>query len=255
MADRSSFILYLKNRKQWGLLSNEQKGILLEAIFDYVETGAQIDTDNGLLLMAFSFITGQIDIDAEKYDDACKKRAEAARKRWEKQAGNANDANACFASHEMQTDANDAYNDNECDNDYDNDCDNDCKKENNKEKSADKPQKHANEISEVVQHLNAKAGTNYRPSSTSTQRHLNARFAEGYTVADCKSVIDKKCAEWKGTEFEKFLRPETLFGSKFESYLNAQAHSRGRPQQPAHSSINMEDVEKLFNQCGIKAQL
>lgn len=75
----------------------------------------------------------------------------------------------------------------------------------------------------ILSRLNEKAGTNYRASSKATQGHINARIAEGYTVEDFFSVIDKKCAEWKGSEMEKYLRPETLFGSKFENYLNAPA--------------------------------
>lgn len=75
----------------------------------------------------------------------------------------------------------------------------------------------------IIDRLNKKAGTNYRASSKATQSHINARLAEGYTLENFCSVIDKKCAEWKGTDMEKYLRPETLFGSKFENYLNAPA--------------------------------
>ena len=45
---------------------------------------------------------------------------------------------------------------------------------------------------------------------------------EKFTVDDFKTVIDKKSREWLGTDMEKYLRPETLFGTKFESYLNQQ---------------------------------
>lgn len=75
----------------------------------------------------------------------------------------------------------------------------------------------------IIARLNEKAGTAYRPSSKATQGHINARLAEGYTVEDFYTVIDKKCAEWKGGKMEQYLRPETLFGSKFENYLNAPA--------------------------------
>ena len=78
----------------------------------------------------------------------------------------------------------------------------------------------------IIVRLNEKAGTAYRPTSKATQGHINARLAEGFTVEDFYTVIDKKCAEWKGTEWEKYLRPETLFGSKFENYLNASAPTR-----------------------------
>lgn len=73
----------------------------------------------------------------------------------------------------------------------------------------------------IIFYLNSKAGTNYRSSSKKTQTCIHARLKDGFTLEDFKTVIDKKCAEWIGTEFEKFLRPETLFGTKFEGYLNA----------------------------------
>ena len=73
---------------------------------------------------------------------------------------------------------------------------------------------------EVVSYLNEKAGTAYRAGAKDTQSHIRARFEDGFTIEDFRTVIDKKCAEWKGTEMEKYLRPATLFGTKFESYLN-----------------------------------
>lgn len=76
-------------------------------------------------------------------------------------------------------------------------------------------------VSEVVQALNEETGAHYRPTSKATMRHILARLREGFTVEDCKEVIRKKSEEWGGTEMAKYLRPETLFGSKFESYLNA----------------------------------
>ena len=80
----------------------------------------------------------------------------------------------------------------------------------------------------VVDYLNSKAGTHYRATSKATQQHINARLAEGYTVDDFKRVIDKKCADWIGTKFEQYLRPSTLFGSKFEDYLNARQQAQGK---------------------------
>jgi uncharacterized phage protein (TIGR02220 family)/predicted phage replisome organizer len=73
----------------------------------------------------------------------------------------------------------------------------------------------------VVSYLNKKAGTNYRATTAKTRTAIHARLAEKFTVENFKTVIDKKCDEWIGTEYEKYLRPETLFGTKFEGYLNA----------------------------------
>ena len=73
---------------------------------------------------------------------------------------------------------------------------------------------------EIIQHLNMRAGTKYKSNTAKTKQLIKARLNEGFTLDDFKTVIDKKCVEWCGTEFEKFLRPNTLFGTKFESYLN-----------------------------------
>ena len=80
--------------------------------------------------------------------------------------------------------------------------------------------------SEVLGYLNDKAKTNYRISSKEAQKHINARLSEGFTVEDFKTVIDNKCSEWIGTDYEQYLRPQTLFGTKFESYLNAPRKAR-----------------------------
>lgn len=77
-----------------------------------------------------------------------------------------------------------------------------------------------NIIKDIILYLNNKLNTNYKYNSKVNQRHIRARLNEGYTLDDFKKVIDKKYNEWNGTDMAKFLRPETLFGTKFESYLN-----------------------------------
>jgi uncharacterized phage protein (TIGR02220 family) len=79
-----------------------------------------------------------------------------------------------------------------------------------------------NIYSPVIDYLNEKAGTKYKATSSKTKSLIDARQNEGYTLSDFQLVIDKKVNEWLGTEWEKFLRPETLFSNKFESYLNQQ---------------------------------
>ena len=82
---------------------------------------------------------------------------------------------------------------------------------------------------EIVDYLNEKAGARYRSGSKTTRAHINARLAEGFTVDDFKTVIDKKCSEWLGNpKMAQYLRPETLFGTKFEGYLNAAPNVAGR---------------------------
>lgn len=75
---------------------------------------------------------------------------------------------------------------------------------------------------EIVQYLNQKTNKNFKSTSKVTQRHIRARLAEGFTVSDFKQVIDKKCSDWlRDQKMKEYLRPETLFGTKFESYLNS----------------------------------
>ena len=78
---------------------------------------------------------------------------------------------------------------------------------------------------EIISYLNKKAGTSYRATTKATQEHINARLKDKFTVEDFKKVIDKKCKDWKGTKMAEYLRPSTLFGPKFEGYLNSQAGS------------------------------
>ena len=80
----------------------------------------------------------------------------------------------------------------------------------------------------IIDYLNSKAGTHYRATSKDTQRHINARIAEGFKVDDFMRVVDNMWTTWKGTEWEQYMRPSTLFGSKFENYLNRKPQSKGK---------------------------
>ncbi|MDB1561843.1 conserved phage C-terminal domain-containing protein [Pediococcus pentosaceus] len=86
--------------------------------------------------------------------------------------------------------------------------------------SNNEPHIDSKKIKEIISYLNEKAGTNYRASGSKTQRLIKARFNDGFNDEDFKKVINIKVAEWSGTDMSKYLRPETLFGTKFESYLN-----------------------------------
>lgn len=75
---------------------------------------------------------------------------------------------------------------------------------------------------EIVDYLNQKLGTKYRSTSQKTRKLIKDRFDDKFTLEDFKIVIDKKVFHWQGTQFSDYLRPETLFGPKFEGYLNQQ---------------------------------
>lgn len=117
----------------------------------------------------------------------------------------------------------------------------------------------------VIKYLNAKAGTNYRATNKATQRLIKARFNEGMTTKDFKKVIDNKCNDWvKDPKMHEYLRPVTLFGSKFESYLN----QKTKPKTDWHEystradtdnsvssdndepTLSAEELDKIFNSFG-----
>jgi len=96
---------------------------------------------------------------------------------------------------------------------------------------------------EVITHLNSEAGTKYRSSSAKTKKAISARVAEGYTLDDFRAVIEDRVYRWKGDEkMSEYLRPETLFGPKFEGYLQA-AQKADKP-----------NADKALNDCEMTAQ-
>lgn len=73
---------------------------------------------------------------------------------------------------------------------------------------------------EVISYLNLKAKKNFKIDTASHQKFIKARLKEGYALEDFKKVVDIMVAKWKGTEYEQYLQPQTLFGNKMDNYLN-----------------------------------
>ena len=99
--------------------------------------------------------------------------------------------------------------------------------EKEKELEIEKESIQSNEtVKKVISYLNKKAGTNYKASSKETKKLIGARLNEGFTEEDFYTVIDNKVAEWGkppkagAKDMRPFIRPVTLFGTKFEAYLN-----------------------------------
>ena len=94
-----------------------------------------------------------------------------------------------------------------------------------KEYKEEQEEKEINIYKYIVEHLNMRTGQHYKYSTTKTKDLIKARLNEKFTLEDFKTVIDKMCVEWMGTDMQKYLRPETLFGNKFESYLNREINN------------------------------
>lgn len=119
--------------------------------------------------------------------------------------------------------------------------------------SEEKPKKkpYEDECKEIIDYLNAKVGTHFRAVS-SNNKFISGRLKEGYTTEDCKAVIDKKAAEWMGTDMQQFLRPKTLFNpTNFESYMNAPAkvakkeHGRVVTPVPDYMQKQIEELDNM----------
>lgn len=77
------------------------------------------------------------------------------------------------------------------------------------------------DIKVIVEYLNDKIGAHYKPNGKKMKELIRARMNEGYTVEDFKTVIDKKFKSWgNDPKMSLYLRPSTLFGTRFGEYLN-----------------------------------
>ena len=98
----------------------------------------------------------------------------------------------------------------------------------------------------VLTYLNQKAGTDYKTDSVENVKLISDLSHNGYTEADMKRVVDVKCADWLGNPVvERYLRPSTLFGSKFAEYLSQPMPEGVKKQKRAEkrSADNAERVE------------
>jgi len=87
---------------------------------------------------------------------------------------------------------------------------------------------------QIIFHLNSICGTNFKATTKDTKRHINARLKEGFTLQDFITVIEKKFFEWHNKpDFVQYLRPQTLFGTKFEGYLN-------QPKTNGNKAVNSQ---------------
>lgn len=121
-----------------------------------------------------------------------------------------------------------------------------------KEEDKDKDNNICVPYKEIITYLNEKTGKKLRWDVKSNQKEIKARFNEGYTLDDFKTVIDKKYHEWgrKPTKEELqrgvndmriYLRPKTLFGSNFDVYLNQEQTEKMPAKPPVSRNLNNFD--------------
>ena len=96
--------------------------------------------------------------------------------------------------------------------------------------------KYKTEVEEVISYLNNKLGSRYTSKSITNNKLIISKIKDGFTVEDFKNVIDKKYAEWNDNpDFSRYLRPQTLFGDKFENYVNQESTSKNLSSYTIHT--------------------
>jgi len=120
------------------------------------------------------------------------------------------------------------------------------KKEKKQRQPQVKPMSNDDMIIEIIEFLNKSTGKSYKPTSKVAITNINARIKEGYTKDDFIKVISVKATKWIGTKFEDFLTPNTLFGNKFESYLNENFNNIKTKQDNAYEQV-IKATELGFN--------
>lgn len=247
----ANFIMYPDYKEAFKALPGDDVKALLLSLFDFAETGECIELPPSAS-MAFLFISQQIKRDQEKYLQVCESRKEAGKKGgrpkktdFDTNQTQAKKANGFSEKQKNQTQAKEANN-----NYKDNCSDKDNTKKDIVGKKPTPPYK------AIIDYLNEKTNSRYKHTTKSTQRIINGRFDDGFTLEDFKIVIDVKSSQWLGDKkMAAYLRPETLFAaSHFESYLNE--CRLVKPQEPKHSGISeklaRETSDNLLNtdDCG-----
>ena len=102
------------------------------------------------------------------------------------------------------------------------------------------PENFSERIHTIIAYMNNKIGCSYKPETKATQRKVIARLREGFSVEDFEKVIDCKTEDWgNDSKMREYLRPDTLFGTKFESYLQQALQREERAQNGNMTFLGM----------------
>lgn len=121
------------------------------------------------------------------------------------------------------------------------------KKEEEKESPSLFNLNNCNTVNAVIDYLNVKAGTHFKPTTRSYVKEITGRLKEGYKLDNFKYVIDVKVAEWKDDKkMRQYLNPETLFRvSNFDRYLNQLMPAKQVSKTQEMEGIDYDDLNRL----------
>lgn len=279
---KDGFIFHFNNLLELEDLTNEEVGEMFLAMCNYGKSGAEPLFTDRTLKTVWRRLKDRMDTDNEAYEERCRANKENGSKggRPKKEAEETTDTKT---AEKEETEKPNGLQENrmvfektekterflekpkkpDTDSDTDTDIDSDTVtvsdtifnsiKEKDKREKAAKTAAHstnADKRSEIIDYLNAKCGTSYRPNTADTIKHVDARLKEGYATDDFKRVIDNMTAEWRNDEkMAGYLRPKTLFGTNFESYLN---RVRGKPKNEflnfQHHDYDLKELARRAKQ-------
>lgn len=121
-------------------------------------------------------------------------------------------------------------------------------RERDKDRNKDRDKDRDKDTENIISFLNSTTGSKYKASTDKTRRLIAARLAEGFTLEDFKTVISKKAKEWQETDMAQYLRPETLFGTKFEGYLNQPEVRNNRRSPISRAEQERQEAISVVNE-------
>lgn len=238
---KDNFLLKKSQQEIFNELSNEEAGKLIKGIFQYANTGESgLD---GYLKIIFIPIKTEIDKNEKRYEEVCKKNREngklGGRPKKEETEKENQEVIAKTEENRMVFEKTEENPKNPINHNHihisPSNITNQDQLSNNR----------LNDIKQIVDYLNLKTKSKFKYSSKTTQTKIIARLNEGYTLDDFIVVIDKKTDEWlEDSEFSKYLCPETLFGTKFEKYLNQKVIKKSQSQK---KDKTMQILEGVYN--------
>lgn len=234
--DKKSFVMYMSWMPMLKAMPTEQLGELMKAVACY-QTGEDVEIDDPVIAAIWEMMKATFEEDAVKYEEMVQRNSERGKLggRPKKPRAFSEKPKKAAGFSEKPEKTKKADNESESDNESD--------LEDIKPYSPAEPDD-VDPVDQIVEHLNDQIGSSYKTTTPKTRQLIRSRMKEGFSAPDFFVVIDKMVKEWKGTDQEKYLRPETLFGTKFEGYLNRK--TRASPQnhyEEVHEYDNLDALE------------
>lgn len=215
--ERESFVFYKSWQEAIDLLPADEQAQAYRAIVRYACTGEESQFD-GAVKIVLTMARPVIDTNNRKFEGGFK----GGRPRKPMEKPMVSEVKTIGYENE-----NHRFSENENENEKENVNGNEKENENGNENGKEIKEKTAERVPDIpcdyiIDYLNEKTGRHFK-TTEKNKRLIRARAKEGYKVEDFVKVIDNKYSDWSNDQrMAQYLRPETLFGTKFDGYLNSE---------------------------------